>query len=65
MAADLPLVKLKQSSFRRSSPRIEPAGMRWPVQYYLGRVQLEREVQRAKEMAAAAAVPPTMKKARE
>ncbi|HYU80709.1 MAG TPA: bifunctional salicylyl-CoA 5-hydroxylase/oxidoreductase, partial [Vicinamibacterales bacterium] len=31
------------------------AGMRWPVQYYLGRVQLEREVQRAKEMAAAAA----------
>jgi anthraniloyl-CoA monooxygenase len=28
------------------------AGMRWPVQYYLGRVQLEREVQRAKEMAA-------------
>jgi len=31
------------------------AGMRWPVQYYLGKVQLEREVQRAKEMAAAAA----------
>jgi len=30
------------------------AGVRWPVQYYLGRVQLEREVQRAKEMAAAA-----------
>jgi anthraniloyl-CoA monooxygenase len=30
------------------------AGIRWPVQYYLGRVQLEREVQRAKEMAAAA-----------
>ena len=28
------------------------AGMQWPVQYYLGRVQLEREVQRAKEMAA-------------
>jgi anthraniloyl-CoA monooxygenase len=28
------------------------AGMRWPVQYYLGRVQLERDVQRAKEMAA-------------
>jgi anthraniloyl-CoA monooxygenase len=27
------------------------AGMRWPVQYYLGRVQLEREIQRAKEMA--------------
>ena len=40
------------------------AGMRWPVQYYLGRVQLEREVQRAKEMATAA-VPTTMKKARE
>jgi anthraniloyl-CoA monooxygenase len=40
------------------------AGMRWPVQYYLGRVQLEREVQRAKEMAAVA-VPTTMKKARE
>jgi anthraniloyl-CoA monooxygenase len=31
------------------------AGMRWPVQYYLGRVQLEREVQRAREMAAASA----------
>lgn len=30
------------------------AGVGWPVQYYLGRVQLEREVQRAKEMAAAA-----------
>lgn len=30
------------------------SGMRWPVQYYLGRVQLEREVQRAKEMAASA-----------
>lgn len=30
------------------------AGIRWPVQYYLGRVQLEREVQRAKEMAATA-----------
>ena len=30
------------------------AGIGWPVQYYLGRVQLEREVQRAKEMAAAA-----------
>ncbi|MEP6904606.1 MAG: bifunctional salicylyl-CoA 5-hydroxylase/oxidoreductase [Gemmatimonadales bacterium] len=30
------------------------AGVRWPVQYYLGRMQLEREVQRAKEMAAAA-----------
>ncbi len=28
------------------------AGVGWPVQYYLGRVQLEREVQRAKEMAA-------------
>jgi anthraniloyl-CoA monooxygenase len=36
-------------------------GVRWPVQYYLGRVQLEREVQRAKEMAAAAAT--TIKKA--
>jgi anthraniloyl-CoA monooxygenase len=36
-------------------------GIRWPVQYYLGRVQLEREVQRAKEMAAAAAT--TIKKA--
>ena len=36
------------------------AGMRWPVQYYLGRTQLEREVQRAKEMAAAAAT--TIKK---
>ena len=35
-------------------------GIRWPVQYYLGRVQLEREVQRAKEMAAAAAT--TIKK---
>jgi len=35
------------------------AGMRWPVQYYLGRVQLEREVQRAKEMAAAAPTAPT------
>ena len=32
------------------------AGMRWPVQYYLGRVQLEREVQRAKEMAEATTV---------
>jgi anthraniloyl-CoA monooxygenase len=30
------------------------SGIRWPVQYYLGRVQLEREVQRAKEMAAGA-----------
>ena len=30
------------------------AGIRWPVQYYLGRVQLEREVQRAKEIAASA-----------
>jgi anthraniloyl-CoA monooxygenase len=30
------------------------SGVRWPVQYYLGRVQLEREVQRAKEMAASA-----------
>ncbi len=30
------------------------AGMRWPVQYYLGRVQLEREVERAREMAAGA-----------
>ena len=40
------------------------AGMRWPVQYYLGRVQLEREVQRAKEMAAAApAAPTTIRKA--
>ncbi|HUQ18318.1 MAG TPA: bifunctional salicylyl-CoA 5-hydroxylase/oxidoreductase [Gemmatimonadaceae bacterium] len=29
------------------------AGIRWPVQYYLGRTQLEREVQRAKEIAAA------------
>jgi anthraniloyl-CoA monooxygenase len=36
------------------------AGMHWPVQYYLGRVQLEREVQRAKEMAATAN---TMRKA--
>jgi anthraniloyl-CoA monooxygenase len=36
-------------------------GIRWPVQYYLGRVQLEREVQRAKEMAAAGAT--TIKKA--
>jgi anthraniloyl-CoA monooxygenase len=35
------------------------AGMRWPVQYYLGRVQLEREVQRAKQMAAAAPTAPT------
>lgn len=34
------------------------AGMSWPVQYYLGRVQLEREVQRAKEMAANATVVP-------
>jgi anthraniloyl-CoA monooxygenase len=32
------------------------SGMRWPVQYYLGRVQLEREVQRAKEMAASAPI---------
>jgi anthraniloyl-CoA monooxygenase len=40
-------------------------GIRWPVQYYLGRVQLEREVQRAKEMAAAATPATTMKKARE
>jgi anthraniloyl-CoA monooxygenase len=30
------------------------AGIRWPVQYYLGRVQLEREVQRAKEISATA-----------
>jgi anthraniloyl-CoA monooxygenase len=30
------------------------AGARWPVQYYQGRVQLERETQRAREMAAAA-----------
>src|SRR5688572_5927526 len=30
------------------------SGLPWPVQYYLGRVQLEREVQRAKEMAAGA-----------
>ncbi|MDP9176270.1 MAG: bifunctional salicylyl-CoA 5-hydroxylase/oxidoreductase [Gemmatimonadota bacterium] len=30
------------------------SGIRWPVQYYLGRMQLEREVQRAKEMAASA-----------
>jgi len=29
------------------------AGARWPVQYYQGRVQLEREVQRAIEMAKA------------
>ena len=29
-------------------------GIHWPVQYYLGRVQLEREVQRAKEIAATA-----------
>ena len=35
------------------------AGMRWPVQYYLGRVQLEREVQRAKEIAAAGPTAPT------
>ena len=28
------------------------AGARWPVQYYQGRVQLEREVERAKELAA-------------
>ena len=28
------------------------AGARWPVQYYQGRVQLEREMQRAREMAA-------------
>ena len=27
------------------------AGARWPVQYYQGRVQLEREMQRAREMA--------------
>jgi len=27
-------------------------GARWPVQYYQGRVQLEREVERAKELAA-------------
>ena len=40
-------------------------GIRWPVQYYLGRVQLEREVQRAKEMVAAATPATTMKKARE
>lgn len=40
-------------------------GIRWPVQYYLGRVQLEREVQRAKEMAAAATPATTIKKARE
>jgi len=40
------------------------AGVRWPVQYYLGRVQLEREVQRAKEMTAAAPpVTTTIKKA--
>ena len=39
------------------------AGQRWPVQYYLGRVQLEREVQRAKEMAAAARAPTTIRKA--
>ncbi|HEX2723972.1 MAG TPA: bifunctional salicylyl-CoA 5-hydroxylase/oxidoreductase, partial [Gemmatimonadaceae bacterium] len=31
------------------------AGARWPVQYYQGRVQLEREVQRAREIAATAA----------
>ena len=30
------------------------AGARWPVQYYQGRVQLEREMQRARELAAAA-----------
>jgi anthraniloyl-CoA monooxygenase len=30
------------------------AGARWPVQYYQGRVQLEREMQRARETAAAA-----------
>jgi anthraniloyl-CoA monooxygenase len=30
------------------------AGARWPVQYYQGRVQLEREMQRAREMAASA-----------
>jgi len=41
------------------------AGIRWPVQYYLGRVQLEREVQRAKEMAATATPATTIKKARE
>ena len=29
------------------------AGAAWPIQYYQGRVQLEREVQRAKETAAA------------
>jgi anthraniloyl-CoA monooxygenase len=28
------------------------AGARWPIQYYQGRVQLEREVERAKELAA-------------
>jgi len=40
------------------------AGMRWPVQYYLGRVQLEREVQRAKEMAASSTpVTTTIRKA--
>ena len=26
------------------------AGARWPVQYYQGRVQLEREIARAKEL---------------
>jgi anthraniloyl-CoA monooxygenase len=31
------------------------AGAQWPVQYYQGRMQLEREVQRAKAMAAQAA----------
>jgi anthraniloyl-CoA monooxygenase len=31
------------------------AGAHWPVQYYQGRMQLEREVQRAKAMAAQAA----------
>lgn len=30
------------------------SGARWPIQYYQGRVQLEREVQRAKELAASA-----------
>ena len=28
------------------------SGARWPVQYYQGRVQLEREIERAKELAA-------------
>ncbi|MEO5579492.1 MAG: bifunctional salicylyl-CoA 5-hydroxylase/oxidoreductase, partial [Gemmatimonadaceae bacterium] len=32
------------------------AGARWPVQYYQGRVQLEREVERAKETAAATTI---------